>query len=98
MSNTIDHNLLYCPLPATYICLQVANQDIHYLDGVSKDIMAKICEYVPIGFVLLDIENNKKMHFIIGIPCSIPQIHASMWGIHKFTSILVEGSKGFLSL
>jgi hypothetical protein len=41
MSNTIDHNLLYCPLPATYICLQVANQDIHYLDGVSKDIMAK---------------------------------------------------------
>jgi hypothetical protein len=55
MSKVTYDNLLSSPLSATCICLQLADQSIHYPEGIAKDILVKLHEdYVPMDFVVLN--------------------------------------------
>ena len=43
------------PLFPTYIQLQMADQSIRFLEGISKDIMVRIQDhYVPVDFMILN--------------------------------------------
>ena len=51
------------------MCLQLADQSVRHLAGIAKDIPVKIWNsFVPIDFVILDMEVDTKMPLILGRP------------------------------
>ena len=49
--------------------LQLAIQSVHHLTGIAKDIPVKIRNFfVPVDFVILDIEVDTKIPLILGRP------------------------------
>jgi hypothetical protein len=53
------------PLPKT----ELADESIRHLAGVAQNIPIKICDIlVPVDFIVLDMEANKKIPLILGRP------------------------------
>ena len=49
--------------------LQLANQSVRHLTGIAKDIPVKIRNFfVPVDFVILDMEVNTEIPLILGRP------------------------------
>lgn len=64
----------------------MADQTIRFPEGLAKDVLVKLCkEYVPVDFVVLDIGGNKDTPLSLR-HSSTARMHASTWGLDKFTS------------
>ena len=51
------------------MCLQLANQSVRYPVGITKNILVKIQNFfVPIDFVVLDMQEDMKTPLIFGRP------------------------------
>ena len=61
--------LNYSTLMPTSMCLQLADQSVHYLAGITKNIPVKIWNFfVLVDFVVLDIQEDMKTPLILGRP------------------------------
>jgi hypothetical protein len=69
MSKVIYDKLNHHALAPTAMCLQLADQSVRHLAGIAKVIPVKIRNfYVPIDFVILDMEVNTETPLILGRP------------------------------
>ena len=51
------------------MCLQLMDQSVRYPAGIAENIPVKICNfYVPVDFVVLDVEVDSKTPLILGRP------------------------------
>jgi len=69
MPKTVFDKLNFIHLTPTPMMLQLANSTIRYLAGITEDIPVKIQGYfVPVDFVVLDMETTKESPLILGRP------------------------------
>lgn len=51
------------------MCLQLEDQSVHYPTGIAENVVVKIRDFfVPMDFVVLDMEVDKKFPLILGRP------------------------------
>ena len=51
------------------MCLQLMDQSVRYPAGIAENIPVKICNfYIPVDFVVLDVEVDSKTPLILGRP------------------------------
>jgi hypothetical protein len=69
MSKVIYDKLNHHVLAPTAMCLQLADLSVSHVAGIAKDIPVKILNFfVPIDFVILDMELNTEITLILGRP------------------------------
>ena len=69
MPKVIYDKLNYHALAPTTMCLQLAEQSIHHPAGIAEDIPVKIWNFfVPVDFVILDMEVDTTIPLILGRP------------------------------
>jgi hypothetical protein len=69
MPNKVFHKLNYSTLTPTSMCLQLANQSVHYPAGITEHILVKIRNFfVLVDFVVLDMQEDMKTPLILGRP------------------------------
>ena len=69
MLKVIYDKLNHHALAPTAMCLQLADQSVRRLTGITKDIPVKIWNFfVPVDFVILDMEVDTKIPLILGRP------------------------------
>jgi len=69
MPKVIYDKLNHHVLVPTAMCLQLADQSVLHLTGIAKDIPVKIRNFfVPVDFVILDMEDDTKIPLILGRP------------------------------
>ena len=69
MPKVIYDKLNHHTLAPTAMCLQLADQSVRHLARIAKDIPVKIWNsFVPVDFVILDMEVDTKMPLILGRP------------------------------
>ena len=69
MSKVIYDKLNHHALAPTAMCLQLADQSVRHLAGIAKDIPVKIRNFfVPVDFVILDMEVDTGIPLILGRP------------------------------
>jgi hypothetical protein len=69
MPKKVFDKLNYSTLIAMSMCLQLANQLVHYPAGIAKNILVKIRNlFVPVDFVVLDMQEDMKTHLILERP------------------------------
>ena len=69
MAKVVFDKLTHAVLSPTAMCLQLADQSVHYPVGIAKDIPVKIRNFlVPVDFVVLDMEIDSKTPLILGWP------------------------------
>ena len=69
MPKVIYDKLNHHVLAPTAMCLQLADQSVRHLAGIAKDILVKIRNFfVPIDFVILDMEVDTEIPLILGRP------------------------------
>jgi hypothetical protein len=69
MPKVVFDKLNHTLLSPTSMCLQVADQSVHYLEGIVEDILVRIRNFlVPVDFVVLDMEVNTTTPLILGSP------------------------------
>ena len=77
MPKVIYDKLNHHALPPTAMCLQLADQSIHHPAGIAEDILVKIWNFfVPVDFVILDMEVDTTIPLILGRPfLSMTTVH-----------------------
>jgi hypothetical protein len=61
--------LNYTSLSPTTMCLQLADQSVCYPAGIAEDIPVRVWDFfVPVDFVVLDMDVDKRMPLILGRP------------------------------
>ena len=69
MPKVIYDKLNHHALAPTAMCLQLADQSVRHLAGIAKDIPVKIWNFfVPVDFVILDMEVDIEIPLILGRP------------------------------
>jgi hypothetical protein len=69
MPNVVFDKLNYISLSPTTMCLQVADQSVCYPVGVVEDIPVRVRDFfVPVDFVVLDMDVDTRMPLILGRP------------------------------
>jgi len=69
MPKAVFDKLNYTTLSPTPMCLQLADQSVHYPVGIAEDIPVRIGNFfVLVNFVVLDMHENTKMPLILGRP------------------------------
>jgi len=69
MPKVIYDKLNHHALAPTAMCLQLVDQSVCHLTGIAKDIPVKIRNFfVPVDFVILDMEDDTKIPLILGRP------------------------------
>ena len=69
MPKVIYDKLNHHAIAPTAMCLQLADQSVRHLAGIAKDIPVKIRNFfVPVDFVILDMEVDTKKPLILGRP------------------------------
>ena len=67
MAKVIFDKLNFTHLAPAPMMLQLADSTVHYPIGIAEDILVKIWGYfVPVDFVLLDMETTKESPLILG--------------------------------
>lgn len=67
MPKVVYDKLNHHALAPTAICLQLVDQSIRYPARIVEDIPVKICDFfVPVDFIVLDMEVDTKMTLILG--------------------------------
>jgi len=61
MAKKVFDKLNYSTLMPTSMCLQLADQSVHYPAGIAENISVKIRNFfVPVDFVVLDMQEDMK--------------------------------------
>jgi len=69
MPKVVFDKLNYIKLLPTPMCLQLVDQSVRYPAGSVKDVPVKIQDFfIPVDFVVLDMEINRKIPLILGRP------------------------------
>jgi hypothetical protein len=69
MLKAVFDNLSYSTLEPTSMCKQLADQSIFYPVGIVENILIKIRDFfVPVDFVVLDMQPDSKVSLIFGRP------------------------------
>ena len=69
MPKKVFDKLNYSTLTPTSMCLQLADQSVRYRTGIAENIPVKIWNFfVPIDFVVLDMQEDMKTPLILGRP------------------------------
>ena len=69
MPKAVFDKLNYSTLTSTSMCLQLADQSVRYPMGIAENILVKIQNFfVPIDFVVLDMQEDMKTPLILGRP------------------------------
>jgi len=69
MPKKVFGKLNYSTLTPTSLCLQLADQSVRYPAGIAENIQVKIRNFfVPVDFVLLDMQEDMKTPLILGRP------------------------------
>jgi len=69
MLATVFYKLKYSTLEPTSMCLQLVDQSVQYPFGIVENIQVKIREFfVPVDFVVLDMQLDSKVSIILGRP------------------------------
>ena len=69
MSKETYENLFYTKLAPTSIFLQLADQSVCYVEGITLDILVRVRDsYVPIDFMILNMGISKDAPIILGCP------------------------------
>jgi hypothetical protein len=80
--------LNYSTLTPTSMWLQLADQSIRYPAGITENISVKIRNFfVPVDFVVLDMQEDMKTPLILGRPFLSTQMHTLMSKLDKSDSI-----------
>jgi hypothetical protein len=91
MPQAIFDKLNYSMLMATSMCLQLADQSVCYTIGITENIPVKIRNFfVPVDFVVLDMQEDMKTPLILDNKCSRQQMHTMMSEQEKSNSISME--------
>ena len=77
MPKVVYDKLNHHALAPTAMCLQLADQTVCYPTGIAENIPVKIRNFfIPVDFVILDMEVDTKMPLILGRPfLSIENAH-----------------------
>jgi len=69
MPKVMFDKLNFTHLAPTPMMFQLVNSMFRYLAGIAEDILVKIWGYfVPVDFVVLDMETTKELPLILGRP------------------------------
>jgi hypothetical protein len=69
MPKVVFDKLNYTSLSPTTMCLQLADQSVCYQTGIVEDIPVRVWDlFVPVDFVVLDMDVNTRMPVILGRP------------------------------
>ena len=69
MPKKVFDKLNYSTLTPTSMCLQLANQSVHYPIGITENISVKIRNFfVLVDFMVLDMQEDMKTPLILGRP------------------------------
>ena len=69
MPKVVYDKLNHHALAPTAMCLQLADQTVHYPAGIAENIPVKIQNFfIPVDFVVLDMEVDAKTPLILGMP------------------------------
>ena len=69
MPKKVFDKLNYSTLTPTSMCLLLSNQSVRYPTGIAVNILVKIQNFfVPIDFVVLDMQEDIKTPLILGRP------------------------------
>ena len=69
MPKKVFDKLNYSTLTPTSMCLQLADQSVCYPAGIVENILVKIQNFfVPVDFVVLDMQEDMKTPLILGRP------------------------------
>jgi hypothetical protein len=69
MPKKVFDKINYSTLTPTLMCLQLANQLVCYPAGIAENISIKIQNFfIPVDFVVLDMQKDKKTPLILGRP------------------------------
>ena len=69
MPKTVFDKLDYLVLTPTTMCLQLADQSVRYPAGIAENIPVKTYDFfVPVDFVVLDMQEERKIPLIFGRP------------------------------
>ena len=69
MPKVVYEKLNYHELIPTAMCLQLADQTVHYPAGIVENVPFKIRNFfIPVDFVVLDMEVDAKTPLILGRP------------------------------
>ena len=69
MPKKVFNKLNYSTLMPTSMCLQLADQSVHYPTRIDENISVKIRNFfVPVDFVVLDMQEDMKTPLILGRP------------------------------
>ena len=69
MPKKVFDKLNYSTLTPTSMCLQLADQSVHYPAGITENILVKIRNFfVLVDFVVLDMQEDMKTPLILGRP------------------------------
>jgi hypothetical protein len=83
------------PMP---IMLQLVDSMVRYPAGIAEDIPVKIRGYfIPVDFVVLDMETTKESPLILGRPFLRPREHRLMSKPEKSTSTLMAKRRSLTS-
>ena len=69
MPKVVFDKLNFTHLTPTPMHLQLADSSVRYLEGIVEDVPVKIRDYfIPVDFVVLDMEISKETPLILGQP------------------------------
>jgi hypothetical protein len=69
MPTFVYYKLTHTTLEPTSMCLQLADQSVRYLLGITKNILVNKRDFfMPMDFVVLDMHPNSRMSLILGRP------------------------------
>jgi hypothetical protein len=72
MPKVVFDKLKHPTLVPTTMCLQLADQSVHYPSGIAENVPIKIREFlVPVDFVVLDMHPDSRGSLILGRPSLI---------------------------
>ena len=69
MPKVVFNKLKHLSLVSTPMCLQLADQSVRYPAGIAENVPVRVRnDFVPVDFVVLDMENDAKTSLILGRP------------------------------
>ena len=69
MPKVVFNQLNYTELTPTPMQLQLADSSVQHPEGITEDVPVRVWDcFVPVDFVVLDMDNQKEITLILGWP------------------------------
>ena len=87
MPKAVFDQLNYIELTPIPMQLQLADSSVRHLEGIAEDVPVRVRDsFIPVDFVVLDMDNQKETTLILGRPF-LNTMHILMSGTEKSDSI-----------